>query len=59
MKKVTTMADTALLQDPAALTGYIEANNHASHRKHLPQLAQMAVHMHLENDVICPQFEPQ
>ncbi len=56
MKKVTTMADTALLQDPAALTGYIEANNHASHRKHLPQ---MAVHMHLENDLICPQFEPQ
>lgn len=56
MRKVTTMADTALLQDPAALTGYIEANYHARHRKHL---AQITVHRHLGNDMICPRLEPQ
>lgn len=64
------MTDDAPIHDAAGPARYIESRYHRRHREQLPPLADMAErvetvpaglteHMHLENDVLFPQFEPR
>ena len=48
------MTDFAPVEDPAALTRYIETRYHVRHRAHLPKLAARARQV---EDLLFPQFE--